>query len=240
MKAIVLAAGFATRLYPLTLERAKPLLEVGGRPVLSRSLDRLASIEDLSDVIVVTNAKFHAQFDEWRVTEDRPWPVRLLNDGSLQNEARLGAVRDLALALRITGSADVLVLAGDNLVDFDLAPYARAFQALQRPLILVRSMLEVPPLRHGEVQIDNAGRVIVFREKPADPRSRVVATCLYFFPAAVRGWIAEYLVEGGETDAPGFFLEWLVTRHEVNAMPIQGRLHDIGDPASLEAARREF
>ena len=242
MRGLVLAAGFATRLYPLTRDRAKPLLDVGGRPVLSRLLDRLAGVE-LSELCVVTNGRFHDQFEAWRAAEERPYPIRLVNDGAQDAEHRLGAVRDMALGLDSMPDGDegVMVLAGDNLVDFDFAPYARTFQAVGRPLLLVRTLSEPPPpLRFGEVQLDNAGNVVRFREKPADPRSRVASTCLYFFPPDIRAWVAEFLESGGDGDAPGFFLEWLVAKVRVAAMPIEGTLHDIGNLDSLEAARRAF
>jgi len=243
MKAIVLAAGFATRLHPLTLERAKPLLEVGGRPVLSWIVDRLSALAEVDEILIVTNGRFHAQFVAWLESERPAKPVRLVDDGTQDNESRLGAIADLSLALVFVGDleADFLVVAGDNLIDFDLAPYAARFARERKPLLLVREIAgELVPGRYNEVVLDGAGGVRSVREKPADPRSRLSAICLYFLPADVRADLGVYLRTEMVQDAPGHFIAWLAARRMLAAEPLKGGWHDIGDAATLEAARRAF
>ena len=243
MRAIVLAAGFATRLHPLTRDRAKPLLDVCGRPVLSWLCDKIAGVSGLSELAIVGNGRFFPQLEGWRAGYACPLPVHLIDDGTQNNEHRLGGIGDLALALKSRPSDDegYLVAAGDNLIEFDLQPHAAAFRRHGQTLLLVRAIDgPVPPRRHGEVVVDAQDRIVAFREKPEQPRSPLASLCLYFFPPAVLGWVRDYLAGGGNPDAPGHFLAWLVPRQPVHAARIQVRLFDIGYLEALERARREF
>ena len=243
MKVIVLAAGFGTRLHPLTRDTAKPLLDVGGRPVLSWLCDRLLAVEGVDEAIVVTNTRFQGQFQVWLEGYGPPLPVRILDDGASRNDQRRGAIGDLALALESIRDegADLLVAAGDNLVDFDLAPFAARFAALGRTLLLVREHEgRVPPGRYNEVTLGADGTVTGFREKPADPRSPLSALCLYFFPPSIRAALAEYTTQSENHDAPGYFVEWLAARTTLAAERITGEWHDIGDLQTLERARAAF
>ncbi len=245
MRAIVLAAGFATRLYPLTRDRAKPLLEVGGRAVLSHVLDRAVALPDLRGVVVVSNARFAAQFEQWAASYPCPVPITIVDDGATDNDNRRGALADLRLGIDAVPpearGEDLLVMSGDNLLDFELTALNDAFTAHGDPVVLCRRMPEgVPPGRHGEVCADAAGVVTSFREKPMDPRSDLAATSLYRFPADIAGDLARYLATDNNPDAPGHFLSWLVGRRRVRAVPASGRLFDIGDADSLARARREF
>jgi len=245
VKVIALAAGFATRLFPLTRDRAKPLLEVGGRAVLSRLLDRVLEVPEITEVVVVANHRFHGQFTAWREGYRASVPIRLIDDGTTCDEDKLGAIADLELAVRSLGpeaaGEDLLVVAGDNLLDFDLRPHAASFARDRRPLLLLRELEgPLPPARYNEVRVDDRGRVIDFREKPADPRVPLVAICLYFLPSAAGEWLREYLAQGGNPDAPGYFIEWLVGRTPVRAERFAGGWFDIGNLETLEAARAAF
>lgn len=242
MKAVVLAAGFATRLGPLTRERAKPLLAVGGRPVLSYLLDRVLALEAVDGVLIVTNGRFHAQFEDWRASYSSRVPIELLCDGAGSDATKQGALADLALALeRVPAGEDVLVAAGDNLIDTELAPLARAFERAGDALVTARELPgDVPPGLYGEMTLDPSGRLVRFREKPSDPRTRLTAICLYFFRPAVRALLSEYLAAGGERDAPGHFLAWLAPRARVHGALLTGRYFDIGNRESLDEARAAF
>lgn len=246
MKAVILAAGFATRLYPLTRDCAKPLLDVAGRTVLGRLLDRVLELDEVSEIVIVANARFHDDFAAWLASESIRCSVQLLNDGARENDTRLGGIADMALGIEAAlddgtaeGSNDgIAVLAGDNLITFDLLPFAREFARLGEPMLLARRL---PPeraaARYGEVELDAAGVVTSFREKPPDPRSGIAATCLYFFPASIRAHLAAYLAEDGDHDAPGNFLAWLVPRVRTHGRLFDGKLFDIGNLESLERAR---
>lgn len=242
MKVIVLAAGFATRMYPLTRDRAKPLLDVAGKPVLTRLLDRVLTQEAVDEVLVVTNHRFFEQFERWSESYEARVPVRVLDDGTLDDAGKRGAIADLAFALESIDDldADLLVVAGDNLIDFDLQPHADRFAELGRPLCLVREIEGVvPPGRYSEVTLDGT-RVVTCREKPAEVRSNLSAICLYFLPAFVRPLLTEYLDSESEHDAPGHFLAWLHDREPLSASRIDGGWHDIGDLETLERARVAF
>lgn len=240
MKAYVLAAGYATRLGSIASDRAKPLLEVGGKPVLSHTLERLQELEGLSEVVVVTNARFHEQFVDWADSAPADVPVRVLDDGSTRPEERLGAIGDLAFAVGRAppGDGPWLVVAGDNLIDFDLRPAARTFHHLGRPLLLLRRVdPDDAQGRYNEVTLDGEGRVTRVREKPPRPQTGITAIAVYFFPPDVVGLLDAYLATSDEHDAPGHFISWIVERTPVDGFFFEGHWFDTGNPEALRAAR---
>ena len=243
MKVYLLAAGYATRLHPLTRDTPKPLLDVAGEPILTRILRRVQALDGVSEVIVIGNDAFAPQFEAWAHAVESSVPLRVLNDGSHGEADRLGAVGDLAFALREVppGDEDWLVVAGDNLIEFDLAALRRAFDEARRPLLVLRPVEPGPgPSRYNEVTLDEHGDVARFREKPADPQGRFAAIAVYFFTPEVAGLLARYLDRGGERDAPGHFIEWLVRQTRVAAARLEGEWLDIGTPETLEHARRRL
>lgn len=246
MKAYLLAAGYATRMYPLTRERPKPLLEVAGRPILSHLLDRVLSLDSLSEVIVIANDRFARHFEDWARGLEAPVPVRVLNDGSRSDADRRGAVGDLAFALsRVPlDGEDWLVAAGDNLLGFDLCALQRSFLAHRVPLLALREVDRAHESggtsAYNEVSVDSEGRVLRFREKPADPESPFAAIALYFLPLETAPQLSRYLEEGGNPDAPGHFIAWLVEQQPVRAVPIRGAWFDVGSLEGLAHARAHF
>lgn len=254
MKALLLAAGYATRLYPLTRDRPKPLLEVGGRPLLDHLLERIAPLPGLSEVVVVGNHRFAEPLRTWAhaAAAACPVPLRVLDDGSTSEADRLGAVGDIAFALDAVAPAgeDLLVAAGDNLVGFDLAPLHARYRAQgspRCPVVLVRRVERAGPSPYNEVQLgpetapgSGLHPVRGFREKPPDPRTPWAAIGLYFWPPGVEPLLRRYLEGGGNPDAPGHFVEWLVCETPVRAAPFAGPWFDIGGPSALEAARAHF
>lgn len=243
MKAYLLAAGYATRLYPLTRDRPKPLLEIAGRPLLSHILDRVTALEELTGVAVIGNHRFHGPLAEWAKAADCPVPLEVLDDGSTSDDDKLGATGDLAFALRTSPPApdeDFTVIAGDNWIGFDLRAAQRDFvEQGHRPMILLRELDAVPdgPSPYNEVTTDAEGRVLRLREKPADPRTNLVAIAAYFFPPHVRALVDHYLGDGGNPDAPGHFIEWLVRHAPVRSHVFDGTWMDIGSHETLAAAR---
>ncbi|MDA1263544.1 MAG: sugar phosphate nucleotidyltransferase [Planctomycetota bacterium] len=244
MKAIVLAAGFATRMYPLTRDRAKPLLAVGPRTVVDWLVRRILELDEVDELIVVANGRFHADFVRWSEGLDSCVPVRVLNDGAQDDEGKLGAIGDMHLAIASIedSTCPLLIAAGDNLVDFSLAPYAARFRENPTdPLLIVREIEgEIPPRRYNEVTLDRAGAVTSFREKPDDPESPLASICLYFLPGDVRAQLANYLRDESNHDAPGYFMQWLHTQRALQAMPLEGTWFDIGNLEILERARTVF
>jgi len=244
LRAVFLAAGFATRLYPLTEKQAKPLLEVNGKPMLTRIVAQVVKTGAVTDGVVVTNGKFHADFVAWEQSERAPLPVTVVNDGALTNETRLGAIRDLALALEQMPPTDgvdgYLVMACDNLFDFDLSQLVERFRRTAAGQLIVRQVPSpVPPGRYSEVLLDG-DRVARFREKPQQPESDLSAIAVYVLPSELPSLVRAYLAEDSNPDAPGHFLAWLSQRLPLEATPLTGRWLDIGSVEDLEKAQTEF
>ena len=240
LKAYVLAAGYATRLGSLAQDRPKPLLDVGGRPVLSHTLDRLLELDDLTEVVVITNSRFHGQFEEWAATHTTGTPIRVLDDGSTHVDNRRGALADLAFGLELAppDGEEWVVVAGDNLIDFDLRPLQEVFRSKRTPLLALRRLDGLhTSKRYNEVTVDVAQRVTRFREKPRDATSGLTAIALYFFTREVRPLLSRYLQLPEETDAPGHFIAWLVGEVPVHGTAFDGDWFDVGSPETLQAAR---
>ena len=244
LRAVFLAAGFATRLYPLTEKQAKPLLEVNGKPMLTRIVAQVVKTGAVTDGVVVTNGKFHADFVAWEQSARAPLPVTVVNDGAQTNETRLGAIRDLALALEQMPPTDgvdgYLVMACDNLFDFDLSQLVERFRRTAAGQLIVRQVPSpVPPGRYSEVLLDG-DRVARFREKPQQPESDLSAIAVYVLPPELPSLVRDYLAEDSNPDAPGHFLAWLSQRLPLEATPLTGRWLDIGSVEDLEKAQTEF
>lgn len=227
MKALILAAGYATRLRPLTNTIPKQLLPVGGRPMVEWILDR---IEETSadEVHLVTNARFAEDFVQWAQDKN----VRVHDDGTTSNEDRLGAIGDLHFAGL---DDDLLVIAGDNLFEYSLADYEAYWR--ERPGASCVAVLDVgdPELakKYGIVDVDENDRVVGFIEKPEDPPTTLCATATYLYDREHVRLVSTYLEEGNPPDQPGNFIAWLHTRAPVYAYRFQGEWYDIGDREQL-------
>jgi len=238
LKALVLAAGYATRLYPLTLDRPKALLEVGGRPMLDHVLDRLQAM-GVDDTIVVTNAKFTPHFEEWATGKA---DVTIVNDGTTSNDDRLGAIGDTAFVLDQTGlDDDLVVVAGDNLFGEDVSGFAVYGQEVGAPVLAVHDVGDLSRMReYNQIEIDDQGRITFFEEKPEDARSTLAGVALYFYPRHTLPLIRQYLAEGNNPDQPGRLIEWLYPRTPVYTWRLPGAWYDIGSAETLQEADRIF
>ncbi|HLX33484.1 MAG TPA: nucleotidyltransferase family protein [Gaiellaceae bacterium] len=234
MKAVLLAAGYATRLRPLTDDVPKHLLPVGGRPMLDWVLDRIGELGEVEEIHLVTNSRFAGVFAAWA----EPHAVVVHDDGTKSNEDRLGAVGDLQLAVERGRLEDdeLLVLAGDNLFDFSLAAYAAWWRAKPQPASAV-PLHDVGDLElathYGIVETDVDGRVVSFVEKPSEPASTLASTLIYLLPPAHVRLVATYLEEGESPDNAGSFLGWLAGREPVYGYRFEGHWHDIGNRDQL-------
>ncbi len=241
MNALVLAAGYATRLYPLTLETPKHLLEVGGRPMLEWVLDRLETAQGLERVYLVTNAKFAPAFAAWAEGyEGRD--VAVVDDGTTSEHDRLGAIGDIGLVLeREQLDDDLLVIAGDNLFTASIEGLVAEGRSREAPVLAVHDVGD-PELmsRYNTVETDADGRITFFEEKPARVRSTLAGIALYWYPRSALQLVRRYLAEGNNPDQPGRLIEWLYTRTPVYVWRLPGEWYDIGTPDQLEAARAEF
>jgi glucose-1-phosphate thymidylyltransferase len=239
VKAVILAGGYATRLYPLTLDRPKHLLEVGGRPILELLLERLP-LDELERVYVVTNAKFADRFREW--AESYPADVVVINDGTTSEEDRLGAIGDLRLAIESEGlDDDLIVAAGDSIFTERLDDFARFGRERDGAATAVYDVGDLEAMKRlSSIVVDAESRLVGFEEKPDRPESTLAGIALYFYPRAILPLVAEYLAEGNNPDQPGRLVEWLYRRTPVYAWRVPGRWFDIGTPETLAEAERVF
>jgi glucose-1-phosphate thymidylyltransferase len=243
VKAYLLAAGYATRMFPLTRDIPKPLLEVAGAPILTHMVARVLALPDVREIVVIANARFQDAFQRWAeaLELERPVAIRVLDDGSMSDDDKLGAVGDLAFALAASPpDGDWLVAAGDNLLEFGLSGLYEAYRARGDALLAVRPVARDGPSAYNEVTLGPEDLVAEFREKPDDPRSELAAIALYFFPQRVASSLTQYLAQGGNRDAPGHFIAWLVAETVVRAAPIPGTWFDIGSLEGLAIARDRF
>jgi glucose-1-phosphate thymidylyltransferase len=231
MRAIVLAAGYATRLRPLTDVTAKQLLPIAGRPMIDWVCDRIETVT--RDIHIVTNARFVQDFEQWAAGRN---DVTVHDDGTVSNEDRLGAIGDIDFVLeRIGVDDDLLVVAGDNLFDFDLAGFAAFADGKGvASAVAVYDCGDVELATHyGVVETDAGDRVIGFEEKPSEPRSTLVATAAYLYHREHVPLVHQYLTEGNPPDHPGRLVAWLYPREPVYAFSFPGTWFDIGNPEQL-------
>jgi glucose-1-phosphate thymidylyltransferase len=242
---VLLAAGYATRLYPLTENFPKPLLKVAGKPILEFLLESLKPlVPQMNEIVCVTNDKYTGPFEDWKRTFSFPRPIRILNDGTRSNETRLGAIRDLELGLRsLPAGQDLMVFASDNIFTFDVAHFYQ--KAALRPEGITLACYDVKDLvlakQYGILEIDSSSKIVKFTEKPKEPHSTLASTGIYYFPAATHRFFSEFLnTKGANPDAPGFFISWLLGRAQLFGEALEGIWYDIGDLASLKNADQVF
>jgi glucose-1-phosphate thymidylyltransferase len=230
VKCIILAAGYATRLYPLTENFPKPLLEVAGKTILDRLIDDIDAYID--EFILVSNHKFFDQFSDW--AKERK--ITVIDDGSIRNEERLGAVRDLELAVNASQiEEDCMVMAGDNLLDFSLKSFIGFFQEKDCSCVMCHEENRIEALRKTAViTTDGDHKILTYEEKPEQPKGNLAVPPFYIYKAEDIVRVSEALQDGCSYDAPGSFAVWLSGRSDMYAYPMPGRRYDIGDLKSYQ------
>ncbi len=239
MKTIVIAAGYATRLYPLTEHFPKPLLQIGKSTILDRMLDDIDGIPEISEHIVVTNHKFASIFEKWAAGRER---VRILDDGTTTNETRLGAVRDLILALdTFVIDEDILVVAADNILEFSFKDFVEAYKRTGTSMIMCHHEPEIWKLqRTGVIEVDGNMRVLQMQEKPLEPVSHWAVPPFYLYKREDLDLIRRAVENGCGADAPGNLAHYLVDRTVLHAWPMNGGRFDIGSLDTYEEAKRKY
>jgi glucose-1-phosphate thymidylyltransferase len=233
VKLVVLAAGYATRLYPLTRDRPKALLEVAGKAMLEHVLDALDPI-GFDGTYLVTNARFAGHFRKWAEGRD----VTVVDDGTIDDETRLGAIGDLDFVLRGEEvDDDLVVVAGDNLFSERLGDFGRFCREKNAPVLAVYDVGSLEKIReYNAIEVDEDGRITFFEEKPEHPRSTITGIALYFYPRSQLPLIRQYIAEGNNPDQPGRLVEWLYPRTPVYTWRVPGRWYDIGAEETLREA----
>lgn len=245
MKVLILAAGYATRLYPLTLTQPKPLLDVAGKPMIEHVLDNIAPIPGIDRVYVVTNAKFADPFREWadhyRATKAK-LNFTIINDGSTDDSNKLGAIGDLHLVLsREKVDDDLIVVAGDNLFSQSVEDFGKFCRQKNTPVLAVYDVGNLEEIKkYNAITMNGEGRITFFEEKPKQPKSTVTGIALYFYPRKSLPLIQQYIAEGNNPDQPGRLVQWMYQRTPFLTWRVPGIWFDIGSKETLEEANRIF
>lgn len=244
MKALILAAGYAHRLHPLTLNFPKALLDVAGKPILDRILDEIDKVDAINEIIVISNHRFIKHFDEWARTRVLPGqkPVVLLDDGTETEDNRLGAIGDMHFAIKELGiDEDVLVVAGDNLFTYDLPKIVDSYHSHGQDMILGQPLSEEEdPKRFAIAVMDDSGQLLDLEEKPLEPKSDIAIYASYFYRRDTLPLIEQYLSDGNNPDSPGNFPVWLYKRKPVQVYLFEGECYDIGTHESYARVQEIF
>jgi len=244
MKALILAAGYAVRLYPLTKEFPKPLLKVGDRPMVEHIIDKLETVAEIDEIIIVTNSKFFPRFKAWAAGLRSEKRISLVDDLTSSLTDKRGAIGDMDFAInkkRIKD--DLLVIGGDNIFDDSLEDFC-AFANKNRPYPVIGAY-DIKDIRqankYGVIKLNKKRKIIDFKEKPKAPKSTLVAMCLYFFPKIKLKLIKDYLsFKAHKSDATGFYIDWLRKTDSVYSYVFGGHWYDIGDRKFYDKAKKTF
>lgn len=242
MKVVVLAAGYATRLYPLTENFPKPLLEVNGKSILDYLIEDLDKNDDVNEHIIISNAKFAHIFEDWAAKSNYTKPVTVLNDGTMSNETRLGAVRDILFAIeKCNINEDIFVLAGDNLVDFSLNKFLEFAKGKDGSSVVVNYEESIEELQKCGVMVpDENMRIVSMEEKPKVPKSNWCVGPFYYYRKEDLKWVKQGIEDGCATDAPGSFVCYLCEKIPVYAWDMPGTRFDIGGFDSYEEVKKTY
>lgn len=240
MKCLILAAGYATRLYPLTENFPKPLLTVGDKTILDWLVDDIASTGIVDGFVVISNHKFAQHFEDWAKT--KRVPVTVVDDGTSTNETRLGAVRDIQFAMdELAIDEDVLVIAGDNVLDFSFAGFIAYAKEKGTSCVMCHEENDLAKQRKTAIIcFDDQGLITSYEEKPQQPKGNHAVPPFYCYRAEDVRRIPEALADGCSADAPGSFAAWLSRKTDVHAWVMPGRRYDIGDLKSYEAVQENY
>ncbi len=240
MKCLILAAGYATRLYPLTENFPKPLLGVGGKTILDWLIDDIDGLGLVDEYVVISNHKFAHHFDSWAAKKLQK--ITVVDDGTSSNETRLGAVRDIQFAIDKLGlDDDMLVIAGDNLLDFSLTEFIRYAKEKNTSCIMRYFEASTEKLKKsGVVSVDETDRILEMVEKPAQPKAPWCCPPFYYYTKADAKLVKTGIANGCGVDAPGSYIAWLCTQVPVHAMEMPGKRYDIGNLESYQQVQEDY
>lgn len=239
MKCLILAAGYATRLYPLTENFPKPLLDVGGKAIIDWLIDDLCTANVIDEYVIISNHKFVSHFRQWAKT--KPCRVTVVDDGTESNETRLGAVKDIEFAIReLNIDDDVMVLAGDNVLDFSLTHFVKYCVEKNTSCVMRYWEDETETLSKRGVLELNGDRVVSMQEKPAQPKTQWCCPPFYFYTREDGKKIGEAIADGCGVDAPGSFISWLAVHSDVYAMEMPGNRYDVGSIESYTGIKNRY
>lgn len=235
MKCILLCAGYATRLFPLTENFPKALLKVGGKSIIDYALDKVNEIVEIDEIYLVTNAKYTPHFEKWAEEKNNVKPIKVFNDGTTSNDDRLGAIGDIQFTIdKACIDDDILVLATDNLFEFKLTDFNEFYKTKNAPCVCVKKEEDRELLKRlGVALLDEEMKILNFEEKPAEPKSNFSVYAEYIYPRNVIPMIKQYLEEGNSCDAPGNLVAYLYQKMPMYAYAFEGPCYDIGTHEAL-------
>lgn len=240
MKCLILAAGYATRLYPLTENFPKPLLVVGEKTILDWLIDDIDSSNLVDEYVVISNHKFAHHFENW--AKDKKVKITVVDDGTDSNETRLGAVKDIQFAIdKLSIDDDMLVIAGDNVLDFSLTKFMQYAKQKNTSCIMRYYELEAKKLmKCGVVEIDEEDKILSMEEKPSVPKSNWCCPPFYYYTKEDAKLVKKGIDSGCGVDAPGSYIAWLCTQTIVHAMKMPGKRFDVGNLESYNKIKEEY
>lgn len=240
MKCLILAAGYATRLYPLTENFPKPLLKVQDKTILDWLIDDIDSLGLVDEYVVISNHKFAQIFYSWAKESNKK--ITIVDDGTTSNETRLGAVKDIQFAIEKLGvDDDILVVAGDNLLDFSLTKFILYAKEKGTSCIMRYYEGNLEKLKKtGVAEVDETDKIIRLTEKPQEPKSNWACPPFYYYTKEDAKLVKEGIEEGCGVDAPGSYIAWLCTKTTVHAFVMPGKRYDIGNLESYEKVQKEY
>lgn len=242
MKAIVLCAGYSTRLHPLTLNQPKPLLKVAGKPMLEHIMFRIEEVDDVDEIFIVTNDKFYQHFLHWLKNYKSNKKINIINDGTKTNESRLGAVGDIHFVVKNKNiDDDILIIAGDNLFEFSLDHMNIFFNEKKSPVVALYDVKDKElAKKYGIVALDEKEKIIGFEEKPLEPKSTLASTACYIFSKKDLEELEKIISQGKKPDNLGDFIKFLSERTHVYGFVFSEAWFDIGSKEQLDIADKEF
>ncbi len=231
MKVLLLGAGFSKRMGELTEKTPKALLPLAGKPILNYFIEKLEKINEIKDVYLVSNAKYYSNFKEWIKNYKGRLKFQLLNDGTHNNEERLGAIGDILFSIeKFKIDDDLMIAATDNFFHFELNDYIKYFHEKNKDVVLTQKITDKEKIKQlGVAILDSNNRIISMEEKPQEPKSDIAVWAVYIYKKETLKLFKDYKTEGNNMDAPGYFVSWLYKRREVLAYIFEGyEYYDIG------------
>ena len=238
----MLAAGYATRLYPLTKDKPKPLLEIAGRPIVDHIIRKIEEIDEVDEIFIVTNDKFYGHFQGWLSEFRSTKKIKIVNDGTISNEDRLGSLGDIDFVIEQENIRDsIMVVAGDNLFEFSLKEFVGSHKEHNKSTVALYDVQDKELAKqYGIVGVNDGGKMIGFEEKPTSPKSTLASTGVYIYPPHVLPMLHDFVNKYDNSDKAGNFLEWLHKEEHVYCYITDKKWFDIGTLDQLDKAKKEF
>lgn len=242
MKCILLCAGYATRLFPLTENFPKALLKIGEKPLLDYILDEVNTIDEIDEIFVITNNRYAKHFDEWAGVKNNTKPIKVINDNTNSNDDRLGAIGDIMYVVDKNNiNDDLLIIAGDNLFTYSLKDVLSFYKKKNKTVVCAKELDDINLLRRFAVaKVDENNKIIDLVEKPDSPQSNLAVYATYLYPKEILKYFKQYKDEGNNMDAPGNFPQYLFKKEDVYIYKFDGECYDVGTHETLEEVNKIY